>query len=74
MKQQTFEEFLREKYEFFYEDYEGCEETEDESSDNFNQWIAELDTNKVIEYAERWGTELKHVYSLNVISEILNKK
>ena len=68
MKEYTFERFLEER---FAPQYHGAD---DDMEDAFEVWLSRLDVQEVMDYAERWGTELKHVYSFNVISEILNKK
>lgn len=67
MKQQTFEEYLQDRHAVQYHG------TDDDMPDDFDQWIAELDQNKVIEYAERWGKELKHAYAYDLFYETIAK-
>lgn len=66
MKQQTFEEYLQERF-------SATHGSGDETSDDFDQWVSELDPNKVIEYAERWGKELKHAYAYDLFYETIAK-
>lgn len=67
MKQQTFEEYLQDRHAVQYHG------TDDDMPDDFDQWVSELDPNKVIEYAERWGDELKRIYCNEVLADIVNK-
>lgn len=51
-KQKLFEEFLQE---FFNSQYNGLD---DDMPDAFDTWISELDTQEVMDYAQRWGNTL----------------
>ena len=48
----TFEEFLQDKH---GENYNG---TDDDMSDAFDNWVSNLDTQEVMDYAESYGREV----------------
>jgi len=49
----TFEQYLQDKH---AEQYNGLD---DEMPDNFNEWLEELGSDEMIEYAEKWHKSLK---------------
>lgn len=49
----TFEDFLKEQH---AEEYMG---TDDDMPEAFENWMANLDVQEVIEYAEAWGGEFQ---------------
>lgn len=62
MKEQTFEEFLQDKHALTYTG------TDDDMSDDFDEWVTELSVNKVLEWAQRWGDITKHQHAINAIN------
>ena len=52
MKILTFEEFLKDQH---AKDYIG---TDDDMPDDFDDWVGELDTQEVIDFAEAYGLQL----------------
>lgn len=47
----SFEEYLKEVH---MSDYTG---TDDDAPDAYEAWVAELDTQEVIDYADLWGSK-----------------
>lgn len=65
MKQQTFEEYLQERH---AAQYHG---TDDDMSDDFDGWLVNLEIDKFIEYADRWGKESNSIYLINTLTNII---
>lgn len=65
MKQQTFEEYLRDRH---AAQYHG---TDDDMSDDFDGWLVNLEIDKVIEYADRWGKESNSIYLINTLTNLI---
>ena len=64
MKNETFEDFLMEKH------AEGYTGLDDDMSDNFNDWICDLDSQEIIDYAEVYGMEKFNAGMKEVIDQI----
>lgn len=67
MKQQTFEEYLQERHSAQYIG------TDDSMPDDYEDWISRLDVQEVIDYAEKWGDQLKRLYLIKILAEIIKK-
>lgn len=65
MKHQTFEEYLQDRH---AAQYYG---TDDDMSDDFDGWLVNLEIDKVIEYADRWGKESNSIYLINTLTNII---
>lgn len=67
MKEQTFEEYLADRHAVGYTG------TDDDMPDAFDNWISNLNADQIIGYAQRWGDQLKRIYSNEVLAEIIKK-
>ena len=55
LKKQTFQDFLAEKH---AKEYHGLD---DDMSDDFNNWLTDLQIDEVIEYADEYANQFKNL-------------